>query len=191
MTRALLVALAALTTGCSVLSSLPGASPTPAAMPACYAEPMAGLGGAWISRNSVRVPVGYIMLVRERYAREGMGAFRAEEQEPEGRGQFTAAFVRYTWWHQSSADSTFRGATTRFGAGDSQQARSGQPPTMLVGPLPLTWAPAGPGVASYYFGPPHAREEDAYAYGLTCAVDIHRIDPAQVTWVGRPGVVVY
>lgn len=177
--------------GCSVLASLPGGSPTPAAMPACYAEPMRGAGGSWINQRSVRVPVGYIVLVRERSAAEGMGAFRPEEQEPEGRGQFTAPFVRYTWWYQSSADSTFRSATTRFGAGDSQETRGGQGPTMLVGSLPLTWSSAGPGLANYYFGPPHSRDSDTYAYGLTCEVDLHRIDPDLVVWVGRPGVVVY
>jgi hypothetical protein len=172
---------------CSTCSraSYPGA-PRPTAPPSCFTERRQPFPQPWITSRAVRIPVGYIVLVRQTLSNSPLGAFRPEEQETQGRGQYKQPFVRYTWWYELEKSGGFRSSSTRTGYGESEELYPTPGPVITVGQYLIPWSAGGQGAAWYYYNLPWASSATVFEFGLTCAVDARQIDYDAVVWVRAP-----
>jgi hypothetical protein len=180
------VILLFLLAGCA--AGAPPGSPLPKEVPACFTDgvPPSAKNTAWITDQAVLLPVGYIVLVRRPAYPPVLAAFRAEEQEVVGRGQYQKPFVRYSWWYQPDGDRTFRNAQTRTGYGESEELYPTAGPFIAVGQFLIAWSTGGTGRAWYYYHLPWTNVSSIYEFGLTCAVDVRKVDYGAVVWVRKP-----
>jgi hypothetical protein len=162
--------------------------------PSCFGEAAQELPSTdrWISEHAVRIPTGYITFVRWRHDTVAVGVFRADEQDYGGTGRFEHLFIRYVWWFQPNGDRTFRTRATRSGYGETEETSPTTGHVLQLGPMSVQWSGAGRGFGWVYFTPPWgSARPPIYEIGLTCAVDLHRVDWHAIQWVNagmaRPG----
>lgn len=172
--------------GPQTLAAPPGAFPQAEALafPSCYERDLdPDLSGYRISNRAVSIPTGYIVLVRSLSQHTWIAALRPDEQEVGGTQRYQRAFIRYSWWFKPGADLNFRSSTTRSGFGVTEEVYPAHAHAVQLGPMFVRWSIGGRGTGWLYFRPPFASEAAYFEIGLTCAVDVHRIDPDSITWV--------
>jgi hypothetical protein len=153
--------------------------------PSCYEEAAQGTppSDRWISEQGVRIPTGYITLVRWLHDTVAVGVFRPDEQEYGANGRFEHVFIRYVWWFQPNGDRTFRNRATRSGYGETEETYPTTGHVLQLGPMSVQWSGGNPGFGWVYFKLPWGPARPIYEFGLTCAVDLHRVDWNAIRWV--------